>query len=118
MGSLSENITKRAWELLAADEEQESPADAVLYLMRHLHAGDLDFLRAFHDTEVSQPNPVNAIGVLSRADEIGVGRVDSMASARRIATRLSTDPNVRRVVQTVVNVTSIRPRIKGKNIIF
>ena len=87
IGSLSEQVSRRAWELLAADDE-ETPADAVLYLMRHLHASDLEFLRAFHDTEVSRPNPVNAIGVLSRADEIGVGRLDSMASARRIATRL------------------------------
>ena len=75
--------------------------------MRHLHAGDLEFLRAFHDAEVSRPNPVNAIGVLSRADEIGVGRIDSMASARRIATRLATDANVRRVVQTVVPVAGL-----------
>ena len=73
-------------------DDEETPADAVLYLMRHLHANDLEFLQAFHDTEVSRPNPVNAIGVLSRADEIGVGRLDSMASARRIAARLATDP--------------------------
>jgi len=106
IGSLSEPVSRRAWELLAADEE-ETPADAVLYLMRHLHAGDLEFLRAFHDTEVSRPNPVNAIGVLSRADEIGVGRIDSMASARRIAARLSGEPNVRRVVQTVVPVAGL-----------
>lgn len=107
IGSLSERVSRRAWELLAADDEEASPADAVIYLMRHLHAGDLEFLRAFHDTEVSRPNPVNAIGVLSRADEIGVGRIDSMASARRIAGRLSTDPNVRRVVQTVVPVAGL-----------
>jgi hypothetical protein len=106
IGSLSEQVSRRAWELLAADEE-ETPADAVLYLMRHLHAGDLEFLQAFHDTEVSRPNPVNAIGVLSRADEIGVGRLDSMASARRIASRLATEPNVRRVVQTVVPVAGL-----------
>jgi hypothetical protein len=106
IGSLSERVTKRTWELLTADEE-ETPADAVLYLMRHLHASDLDFLRAFHDTEVSRPNPVNAVGVLSRADEIGVGRLDSMASARRVATRLATEPKVRRVVQTVVPVAGL-----------
>ena len=106
IGSLSEQVSRRAWELLAPDDE-ETPADAVLYLMRHLHANDLEFLRAFQDTEVSRPNPVNAIGVLSRADEIGVGRVDSMASARRIATRLASDINVRRVVQTVVPVAGL-----------
>jgi hypothetical protein len=106
IGSLSERAARRAWELLAADDE-ETPADAVLYLMKHLHANDLEFLRAFHDTEVARPNPVNAIGVLSRADEIGVGRLDSMASARRIAARLSTEPKVRRVVQTVVPVAGL-----------
>jgi hypothetical protein len=107
MGSLSEQVSRRAWTLLASDEEEDTPADAVLYLMRHLHAGDLEFLRAFHDAEVTRPNPVNAIGVLSRADEIGVGRLDAMVSARRIAARLSTDDNVRRVVQTVVPVAGL-----------
>jgi hypothetical protein len=45
--------------------------------------------------------------VLSRADEIGVGRLDSMASARRICTRLNHDLRVRRVVQTVVPVAGL-----------
>ncbi|HYY12518.1 MAG TPA: dynamin family protein [Kineosporiaceae bacterium] len=106
IGSLSEHVSKRTWELLAVDDD-ETPADAVLYLMKHLHVDDLEFLRAFHDTEVSRPNPVNAIGVLSRADEIGVGRLDSMASARRICTRLGRDPRVRRVVQTVVPLAGL-----------
>src|SRR6185369_16548625 len=69
IGSLSEQVSRRAWDLLTAAEDEETPADAVLYLMRHLHASDLEFLRAFQDVEVSRPNPVNAIGVLSRADE-------------------------------------------------
>ena len=106
IGSLSTDISRRTWELLAPDDE-ETPADAVLYLMRHLHAGDLDFLRAFHDVDVARPNPVNAIGVLSRADEIGVGRIDAMASARRVAARLAAEPNVRRVAQTVVPVAGL-----------
>lgn len=106
IGSLSEEVSERTWDLLAADDD-EAPADAVLYLMRHLHRNDVDFLRAFHDSEVSQPNPVNAIGVLSRADEIGVGRLDAMSSARRIAGKLATDPNVRRMVQTVVPVAGL-----------
>lgn len=106
IGSLSESVAARTWDLLTSDEE-ETPADAVLYLLRHLHKGDLEFLRAFHDTEVSQPNPVNAIGVLSRADEISVGRLDAMASAGKIAARMATDPAVRRVVQTVVPVAGL-----------
>ena len=106
IGSLSEQTTRRTWGLLVPDDE-ETPADAVVYLLRHLHANDIEFLRAFHDTEVSRPSPVNAIGVLSRADEIGVGRLDSMASARRIAARLGTDANVRRLVQSVVPVAGL-----------
>jgi hypothetical protein len=106
IGSLTEQATRRTWGLLVPDDE-ETPADAVVYLLRHLHANDIEFLRAFHDTEVSRPSPVNAIGVLSRADEIGAGRLDSMASARRITARLSTDPNVRRLVQSVVPVAGL-----------
>jgi hypothetical protein len=106
IGSLTDHVSRRTWELLAVDDD-EAPADAVLYLMKHLHVDDMEFLRAFHDTEVSRPNPVNAIGVLSRADEIGVGKLDSMASARRICTRLTRDPRVRRVVQTVVPLAGL-----------
>jgi len=106
IGSLSEQVSRRAWELLA-DGEQETPADAVLYLMKHLHRDDLEFLSGFHDTEVSRPHPVNAIGVLSRADEIAAGRPDAMASAARIARRLAKDPGVRRVAQTVVPVAGL-----------
>jgi Dynamin family len=106
IGSLSEQIARRAWELLAPEDE-ETPADAVLYLMKHLHSGDLELLSAFHDTEVARPNPVNAIGVLSRADEIASGRADAMTSARRIAQRMAVDPQVRRVAQTVVPVAGL-----------
>ncbi|GAB1510571.1 dynamin family protein [Actinophytocola sp. KF-1] len=106
IGSLTESAARRTWDLLVPDEE-ETPADAVVYLMRHLHAGDVEFLRAFHDSEVSRPSPVNAIGVLSRADEIAVGRLDSMASARRVAARLGADPNVRRLVQSVIPVAGL-----------
>jgi hypothetical protein len=106
IGSLSDQNSRHTWDLLVPDDE-ETPADAVVYLLRHLHPGDVEFLRAFHDTEVARPSPVNAIGVLSRADEIGAGRPDSMASARRIAARLGTDPNVRRLVQSVVPVAGL-----------
>jgi hypothetical protein len=85
IGSLTERAARRAWDLLATSGEEETPADAVLYLMKHLHATDVDFLAAFHDNEVSRPNPVNAIGVLSLAE----------------------DPKVRRMVQTVVPVAGL-----------
>ena len=44
--------------------------------MRHLHATDLKFLEAFKDTAAGKSGTVNALAVLSRADEIGAGRID------------------------------------------
>ena len=64
IGSLSEATARRTWQVLTA--EDETPADAVLYLMRHLHPQDVQFLQAFHDTALSRPNPINAVGGLSR----------------------------------------------------
>lgn len=81
-------------------------ADAVLYLMRHLHRDDLDFLEAFQQ-QPAAASAVNACGVLARADEIGVGRADAMRSARRIAERYRHDPRLRRLCRTVVPVAAL-----------
>jgi hypothetical protein len=45
--------------------------------------------------------------VLSRADEIGGGRPDSLSSAARIAARTRTDPTMRQLCQTVVAVAGL-----------
>ncbi len=45
--------------------------------------------------------------MLSRADEIGVGRLDAMEAAGRIARRYRTDPKVRRLCQTVVPMAGL-----------
>jgi hypothetical protein len=45
--------------------------------------------------------------VLSRADELAVGRLDAMVSAQRIAERYRTEPKVRRLCQTVVPVAGL-----------
>ena len=105
--SLSNDVSARSYAFLTPGDDHETLADAVVYLMRHLHSSDVRFLEAFHDDEVVQATPVNAIGVLSRADEIGVGRLDAMDTATRIAGRYRTDPLVRRVCQTVVPVAGL-----------
>jgi Dynamin family len=107
IASLSTDVSARTTAFLTPGEDQVTPADAVLYLMRHLHASDINFLEAFHDEEFSQATPVNAVAVLSRADEVGVGRIDSMASAQRIAARYRHDPKVRKLAQTVVPVAGL-----------
>ncbi len=104
--TLSEGVAERAFDFLDP-KDTETPADAVLYLMKHIHTSDLGLLEAFHDETVSQPNPVNAIAVLSRADEIGGGRIDAMASAQRIADRYGLDSRLRRLVQVVIPVAGL-----------
>lgn len=106
VGSLDEDAATRVFDFLDPDRD-DAPADAVLYLMRHIHASDLRLLEGFHDTTVALPDPVNAVGVLSRADEVGAGRVDALGSARRIAARYGDDPRLRRLVQTVVPVAGL-----------
>ncbi len=107
LDSLTPDLAERARTFPAPDDERPTPADAVVYLLRHLHVTDLDFLEAFHEGEFAQPSPVNALAVLSRADEIGVGRIDSMTSARRIAARYRDEPKLRAFVQTVVPVAGL-----------
>ncbi|MEN3358040.1 MAG: hypothetical protein V7637_2022, partial [Mycobacteriales bacterium] len=66
IGSLSTQVSARTTAFLTDDTDRG--ADAVLYLMRHLHASDVGFLEAFGDDDLAGSTPVNAIGVLSRAD--------------------------------------------------
>ena len=106
VGSLSADVAQSTFEFLDPDEG-DSAADAVVYLMKHVHRSDLDLLESFHDTSMALPNAVNAIAVLSRADEIGAGRLDAMGSARRIAQRYADDPKIRRLVQVVVPVAGL-----------
>jgi hypothetical protein len=104
LGSLSADLSARTQTQLAPDD-QPGEADAVCYLMRHLHAADARFLEAFH--QAAGATPMHAVGVLSRADEIGVGRLSALEAAGRIARRYRTDPRVRRLCQTVVPVAGL-----------
>ncbi len=105
--SLSIDLSARTTAFLAPGEEEVTPADAVIYLMRHVHTGDMRFLESFHDDGVSHATPVNSIGILSRCDEIGGGRIDSLESAEKIAERYRTEPALRRLCQTVVPVAGL-----------
>ncbi len=94
---------------LADSPPQMEPAaaDAVIYLMRHLHFRDVDFLEAFGDHELGPPSPTTAIAVLSRADEIGGGRTDALESARSIAARYTQDNQIRALCATVIPVAGL-----------
>lgn len=106
IASLTADTAARAGAFLTP-EDAPSPADAVVYLMRHLHGSDVRFLESFRDTDVARATPVTTIAVLSRADEIGVGRLDALSSAGRIARRYRADPTLRGLCQTVVPVAGL-----------
>ncbi|MGQ0468116.1 MAG: dynamin family protein [Sporichthyaceae bacterium] len=112
IASVRADVSDRAEDFLL-DGGASSPgvdpgsADAVVYLMRHVHADDIGFLQTFHATSGSGASPVNTIAVLSRADEIGAGRVDALASANQIARRLRSDETVRALCQTVLPVAGL-----------
>ena len=107
IASMSKDISARSHSFLSPDDEKSTPSDAVIYLLRHLHATDVSFLHSFQEDEYAQPSPINCVAVLSRADEVAVGRLDAMESATKIANRYGQDPRLRRLVQTVMPVAGL-----------
>lgn len=106
IGSLSEDTSARTKRFLTP-ESAPSTADAVVYLMRHLHGADVHFLEAFRDTAAGAAQSVCAVGVLSRADEIGSGRIDSLLSAGKVAQRYERDGHLASLVLRVVPVAGL-----------
>jgi hypothetical protein len=82
-------------------------ADAVVYLMRNVHSTDIGFLQSIQDHPIARETPVNAIVVLSRADEVGGGRIDALTSAKRIARHYRTDAGLRGLCQNVIAVSGL-----------
>lgn len=106
IASLSTDVSARSASFLTP-QDAPSEADAIIYLMRHLHSADLGFLTAFHDTSVGTSDTVNALAVLSRADEIGAGRIDALLSARTIAERYRSDGALRSLALDVVPIAGL-----------
>lgn len=106
IASLSRDVSARSTDFLTPDT-QPSSADAIIYLMRHMHASDLKFLESFRDTAAGASQTVNAVAVLSRADEIGSGRIDSMLSAGKVARRYEKDGDLSSLSLGVVPVAGL-----------
>lgn len=106
IASLSADVSARAHGFLT-QRGSASAADAVIYLMRHLHASDRGFLEAFRDVSVGGSLTVNAVAVLSRADEVGSARIDSLVSAGQVARRYADDTELRSLVLDVVPVAGL-----------
>ena len=108
LGSADEGTSARTTEaLLDEDGDRPGEADAVIYLMRHLHRYDAQFLEAFLDRSLVHASPINAVVVLSRADEIGAARPDALESAAIVATRYGTDRRIRELASAVVPISGL-----------
>ncbi len=106
IGSLSGDTSART-ERFLTPETSPSAADAVVYLMRHVHGADVRFLEAFRDTAAGAAQTVCAVSVLSRSDEIGSGRIDSLLSAGKVAQRYERDGDLASLVLRVIPVAGL-----------
>src|SRR5262249_24414223 len=105
IGSAREEVSKRTLDFTSADEL--APADAVVYLFRNWHEVDNEFLLGFHDRVGVHVPSVNAVAVLSRADEVGGVGTDALQEAGRLARSLVDDPTLRSLVTNVIPVAGL-----------
>ena len=105
VASLSADVSARATQLLDPASGSDHGVDAVIYLMRHVHAADVDLLQTLRGARSSRF--VSTVAVLSRADEIGSGRTDAMEVSAAVAHRYRRDPTVRGLCLDVVAVTGL-----------
>jgi hypothetical protein len=107
IASLSTDVSAETYRALAPDDDRPGEADAVVYLLRHAHGSDVRFLEAFHDDDLAHGTPMNAVGVLARADEIGSCTLDAMDVAQRVGDRYRSEPRLRRLCPVIVPVSGL-----------
>jgi hypothetical protein len=90
-----------------ADEAVSDEADAVIHLVRNVDDAGLAPLYAAMDSPVARSAPIGTLLVLSRADEIGAGRVDALSSARLIARRYDRNARLGGLCQQVIAVAGL-----------
>ncbi|MFF0817800.1 dynamin family protein [Rhodococcus sp. NPDC003318] len=104
--SLSRDVSARTLRMLTP-EGSTSGADAVVYLLRTLNASDVQFLGQIGAHVGGESGPLGVVGVVSRADEVGAGRIDAMTSAKDVAARFATELERTGLCQAVVPVAGL-----------
>jgi hypothetical protein len=104
--SLSQEVSARTLALLTPDEGSPG-ADAVIYLFRSLDDSDVEFLRQISERVGGGAGPIGIIGVVSRADELGVGRLDAMHTARQAAKKFTRELELTGLCQTAVPIAGL-----------
>lgn len=106
IASLSADASARTQAFIASDG-QLSGADAVVFLTRQVQPADLAFLAAFQQATGGAGLHTTTITVLSRADELGSGQLDSLAAAVGAARHTAELPAVAALSQTVLPVAGL-----------
>jgi len=104
--SLSRDVSQRTLRLLVPDDGVPR-VDAVVFLLRTLNAADIALLKQIGELVGGSAGALGVIGVASRADEIGAGRIDAMLSAKDVAARFTSEMDRTGICQAVVPVSGL-----------
>lgn len=104
--SLNRDVTERTLRLLVP-QDGVPRVDAVVFLLRTLNAADIALLKQIADLVGGSTGALGVVGVASRADEMGAGRIDAMLSAKDVANRFTDELERTGVCQAVVPVSGL-----------
>lgn len=104
--SLTPGVSQRTLRLLVPDNRVPR-VDAVVFLLRTLNAADIALLSEIGELVGGSAGALGVIGVASRADEIGAGRIDAMLSAKDVAARFTKELERTGICQAVVPVSGL-----------
>jgi replication fork clamp-binding protein CrfC len=104
--SLSRDVSERTLRLLVP-EDGVPRVDAVVFLLRTLNASDIALLKQIGELVGGSAGALGVVGVASRADEIGAGRIDAMLSAKDVAKRFTAEMDKTGICQAVVPVSGL-----------
>lgn len=104
--SLDRDVSARTLRLLVPDDGVPR-VDAVVFLLRTLNATDIALLKQIGELVGGSAGALGVIGVASRADEIGAGRIDAMLSANDVAKRFTQEMDKTGICQAVVPVSGL-----------
>ena len=104
--SLSRDVSERTLRLLVPGDGVPR-VDAVVFLLRTLNAADIALLKQIGELVGGSAGALGVIGVASRADEIGAGRIDAMMSAKDVASRFTSEMDRTGICQAVVPVSGL-----------
>lgn len=104
--SISQEVSHQTSEFLAP-EDGAAGADAIVYLLRSLHEADIQYLKALNERTRHGSAMMGSVAVLSRADELGSGRLTAMVSINQVVDKLRRDPTLEGVCETIVPVAGL-----------